>query len=135
MYKITTLGKTEINDKSFYGSETRNYGIRGYEEIIGYAAKFNVDIETAGDVFGLSDEQKDLVKLMQARDLYKNGLIKQGNVLLNRVEETRGKTEEVNEALREIRSKKNLYQYRELEKPKILAFVKPGRRFNSVDKK
>ncbi len=128
MYRITTLGRTEVSNQTFYKSEARNYGVGSYEKVVSYAAEHNIDLEEAGDVFGLSNDEKDYVKLMMARDLYKNGMIDQGNILLNRVAETPGKSEDVNFAMNEIRSKKVFYQHREMEKPKIKALVKPGRR-------
>lgn len=128
MYRITTLGRTEVSNQTFYKSEARNYGVSSYEKIVSYAAEHDIDLEKAGDVFGLSNDEKDYVKLMMARDLYKNGMIDQGNILLNRVAETPGKSEDVNFAMNEIRSKKVFYQHREIEKPKIKALVKPGRR-------
>ena len=128
MTKNATIYAAETPSEVFYRSESRNYGVNKYNSVVNYAVDHSLDLETAGDVFGLTDEQKDFVKLMQARDLYKNGLIKQGNVLLNRVTETPDKSEEVMIALEEIRNKKEFYQYRELDKPKVLAFVKPGRR-------
>lgn len=128
MVKNATVYAYETQNEVFYRSESRNYGVTNYNSVIKYAADYNVDLETAGDVFGLTDEEKDFVKLMQARDLYKNGLIKQGNALLNRVTETPNKSEEVVNALEEIRHKKEFYQYREVNKPKVLAYIKPGRR-------
>lgn len=128
MIKNTTVGVPETSNTVFYGSESRDYGIHVYESIVAYATENKVDLETAGTVFGLTDAQKDLVKLMQARDLYKNGLIKQGNVLLNGVENTPDKSEQVKTVLNEVRNKKEFYQYREVEKPKVLAFLKPGKR-------
>lgn len=128
MIKNTTVGVPETSNTVFYGSESRGYGIHVYESIVAYATENKVDLETAGTVFGLTDAQKDLVKLMQARDLYKNGLIKQGNILLNGVENTPDKSEQVKTVLNEVRNKKEFYQYREVEKPKVLAFLKPGKR-------
>lgn len=128
MIKNTTVGVPETSNTVFYGSEARDYGIHVYESIVAYATENKVDLETAGTVFGLTDAQKDLVKLMQARDLYKNGLIKQGNILLNGVENTPDKSEQVKTVLNEVRNKKEFYQYREVEKPKVLAFLKPGKR-------
>lgn len=128
MIRNATIYAEETPNETFYRSESKNYGVTKYNSVVKYAIDHNLDLETAGDVFGLTDEQKDFVKLMQARDLYKNGLIKQGDAHLNRVTETRDKSEEVMIALEEIRHKKDFYQYRETSKPKILAFIKPGRR-------
>jgi hypothetical protein len=124
----TKMGALETPNSVFYKSESKNYGVIGYEEVVQYAIECNITLEEAGNIYGLTDEQKDFVKLMQARDLYKNGLIKEGNIHLNKVEETPNKSKEVNMALDDIRKRKTFYQYREVEKPKILAFVKPGRR-------
>ena len=128
MIRNTTIGVPETSNTVFYRSESRDYGIRVYDSVVAYAVENKVDLETAGTVFGLTDSQKDLVKLMQARDLYKNGLIKNGDILLNGVEKTPDKSEQVQTVLNEIRNKKEFYQYREVEKPKVLAFVKPGKR-------
>ncbi len=112
------------HDEVFYSKENDNYGLRNYQELISYAIRLNIDLETACEEFGLTREETDLVKLMYARDLYKNGMIKFGNVYFNNVKSLPNKSPVVVEFMQEIQRKKKFYQYRPVEKPKILGLAK-----------
>lgn len=126
--KFTNVKSNSVRNEEFYKSEAKTYGLNSIQEIIGYASRYNIDLVSACREFGYTDEQIDLLKLVYARELYKDGLIKQGNVILNNVESSPNKTEFVNDTLDEIRKRKEFYQYRPVEKPNVLQLVRPGRR-------
>jgi hypothetical protein len=115
-------------DEVFYSRESDNYGLRNYQDLISYAVRFNIDLDTACNEFGLTTEETDLVKLMYARDLYKNGMIKFGNIYFNNVQRLPQKSPVVTKFMHEIQRKKKFYQYRPVEKPKILGLAKVSTR-------
>ncbi len=98
------------------------------DEIIDYIQSNHLDIETAGKKLNLTNEQIDFVKLIYAREFYKQGDIDKGNAYLKSVEETRGKTSEVTRLCLETRTNKKFFQYRDNNVPKKLSLVKPGKR-------
>ena len=102
--------------------------IPNFDEIIGYIEKNQKDIETAGKELGLSNEQIDIIKLIFAREFYKQGDIEKGNYYLNTVEKTRGKTSDVTRLCLEARTNKLFFQYRDNNEPKKLSLIKAGKR-------
>ena len=98
------------------------------DEIIDFIQVNHLDIETAGKMLGLTDEQIDFIKLIYAREFYKQGDIDKGNFYLRSVEETSGKTSDVTRLCLEARTNKKFFQYRDNNNPKTLALVKPGKR-------
>lgn len=102
--------------------------IPNFDEIIEYIEKNQKDIETAGKELGLSNEQIDIIKLIFAREFYKQGDIEKGNYYLNTVEKTRGKTSDVTRLCLEARTNKLFFQYRDNNEPKKLSLIKAGKR-------
>jgi hypothetical protein len=98
------------------------------EEIIEYIQSNHLDIETAGKNLGLTNEQIDFIKLIYAREFYKQGDMEKGNYYLKSVEETSGKTSDVTRLCLEARTNKKFFQYRDNNQPKMLSLVKPGKR-------
>lgn len=121
------------NDEVFYRKESEDYGLKNYGNIILYALRRKMDLDSACEEFHLTREESDLVKLMYARDLYKNGLIKFGNVYFNSVEKLSHKSPVVTEFMSEIQRKKRFYQHRPLEKPRVLGLVKVNKKNKYVD--
>ncbi len=113
--------------REFSKDEEYDFGIKDLAAMRDYAAINNMSIEEVGVKLGLSCEERDLVKLICARDLYKQGMIDEGNVFLNAVDGTKKKTPLVMAFMNEVREKKNFYQYRG-EKPRTLTYLKPGKR-------
>lgn len=113
--------------KEFAHNESYNYGINNIDAIKDYAAINGISIEEAGSILGLSTEQRDLLKLVIARDLYKQGMLEEGNRFLNAVDGTKNKTPLVRYFMNEVREKKKFYQYRG-DKPKTLVKLNPGKR-------
>lgn len=142
-YKKSYLRKNGIEPGDvFYGKEFRmnerdNYGIKGVEKIKEYAAKHHMTMEEAFTGFNLTNEEKDMVKLIMAREYYEEGNFKDGNMYLNSVAETPGKTERVMKAMEDIRSKREFYQFRDevVENAPVYSIrysyhIKPGKRTN-----
>ena len=142
-YRKSYLKKSNIEPGDvFYGKEFRmddntDYGIKGIEKIKEYAIKHNMTLEEAFGGFNLTNEEKDLVKLIMAREFYKQGDFAQGNAYLNSVAETQGKTEKVMAVMEDLRSKREFLQYREDVQKNAPVYsirysynIKPGRRIN-----
>lgn len=102
--------------------------VPNFDEIIMYIQNNQMDIETAGKELGLSNEQIDIIKLIFAREFYKQGDIEKGNYYLNTVEKTRGKTSDVTRLCLEARTNKLFFQYRDNNEPKKLSLIKAGKR-------
>ena len=86
------------------------------------------DLETAGKEFNLTDEQIDFIKLIYAREFYKQGEIEKGDYYLKSVEESSGKTSDVTRLCLEARTNKRFFQYRDNNVPKYLSLVKTSKR-------
>ena len=87
-----------------------------------------MDIETAGKELGLSNEEIDIIKLIFAREFYKQGDMDKGDFYLNSVEKTSGKSSNVTRLCLEARTNKRFFQYRDNNEPKKLSLIKPGKR-------
>ena len=83
---------------------------------------------TAGKEFNLTDEQIDFIKLIYAREFYKQGEIEKGDYYLKSVEESSGKTSDVTRLCLEARTNKRFFQYRDNNVPKYLSLVKTSKR-------
>ena len=102
--------------------------ISNFDEILAYMNNNKMDIETAGKKLGLTNEQIDLVKLIFAREFYKQGDMEKGNYYLNSVEKTSGKTSDVTRLCLEARTNKKFFQYRDNNEPRKLSLIRTGKR-------
>ena len=121
--------------KNFVNNETYNYNIPDVEGIFSYARDNHMDIEQVGEKLDLTLEERDLLKLICAREYFKDGDFKEGNKFLNAVDATKHKSPLVKYVLNETREKKRFYQYRQTKKEtkdnkeiKTLVLLKPGKR-------
>ena len=130
--KMKNNNKNNKNNYNFFNKEKDVHidglSVPNFDEIISYVQDNKVDLETAGKELGLTNEQIDFIKLIYAREFYKQGDIERGNYYLNSVEKTSGKTSDVTRLLLETRTNKLFFQYRDNNKPKKLALVKTGTR-------
>ena len=127
--KRNYIDKDDVfNGRELIMKDNETYGIVNIKQIREFAAKNGITMEEAGNHFGLNNEQKDLLKLIVAREYYRDGNFKQGDMFLNNVEETKAKSNKVREVLKEVRNRKRFYQYRDEEKEKVLTYTKPGKR-------
>ena len=105
------------------GKDNELEGFPNFDDIINYIEQNKLDLETAGKELNLSNEQVDLIKLIFAREFYKQGDMEKGNYYLNSVEKTRGKTSEVTRLCLEARTNKKFFQYRDNNNPKKLSVI------------
>ena len=126
--KAKSIMKVNVGNEAFYASERDTYGLDSFEDIIGYALQNKIDLVRACKDFGFDDEKIDLLRLIYARELYKDGMIKEGDVVLSSVDGSPKKTPLVKDVLNTVRSRKQFYQHRPVAKPQIKMLVRPGRR-------
>ena len=128
--KMKFSSKENKNNYNIFNNEREIHidglNVPNFDKIIEYVREKKIDLETAGRELGLSNEQVDFIKLIYARELYKQGDIEKGNYYLNSVEKTSGKTSDVTRLLLEARTNKLFFQYRDNNKPKKLALIKTG---------
>ena len=142
-YRKSYLKKSEIRPEDvFYSKEFKmddntDYGIKGVEKIKEYAVAHNMTLEEAFGGFNLTNEEKDLVKLIMAREYFKQGNFVQGNIYLNNVAETPGKTEKVMAVMEDLRCKREFLRYRDDVQKKEPVYtirythnIKPGKIVN-----
>ena len=106
-----------------------SYGLGDLSKFKEYALKNNLTMEAAADKLGLTNNEKDVLKLVIAREYYKEGNIKAGDNYLNSVESTKGKDKNTVKLVSDLRSMKRFLRYRECDKEKNLVYVAPGKRF------
>ena len=88
-------------------------GIDDFKKISEYIISSGLDVESACQQLSMSQEQIDMIKLYYARELYRLGEINRGNLFLQTVERSKGKTSKVQNLLSEIRKNRFFYQYRD----------------------
>ena len=88
-------------------------GIDDFKKISEYIISSGLDVESACQQLSMSQEQIDMIKLYYARELYRLGEINRGNLFLQTVERSKGKTSKVKNLLSEIRKNRFFYQYRD----------------------
>lgn len=100
-----------------------------------YAIENRVSFEEACNHFKLNNEAKDILKLLFAKEYYTAANMKQGDIYLNAVETTKGKTHRTEEMIEEIRERRQFYQHyldsngKPVEKVKTLYYIRPGKRY------
>ena len=139
-YKVSYIKDNSRNEKDyFHGKEyvkkERNEDMDLLKSVKEYAIENRVTFEEACNHFNLPNETRDMLKLLFAKEYYTAANMKQGDIYLNAVENTRGKTHRTEEMISEIREKKKFYQYaterngKPVEKVKTLTYIKPGKRY------
>jgi hypothetical protein len=106
-----------------------NYGFSDLTKFINDAAKNNLSMEGAAEELGLTNKQRDVLKLLIAREYYKEGNIKEGDKYLNTVESTKGKDRETIKLVTELRNMKKFLKYSDDAKVKTLVHIAPGKRY------
>ena len=115
--------------KSQIKNRTRenNYGINNFDEVIKFITENNIDIESSGIDLNLTEEERDIVKLIYAREFYKQGDLDNGDVYLNAVVKTPNKSPLVVSLIGELQKRKRFYKNSE-EKKLLITRVLPGKR-------
>ena len=119
----------KMQQKDFRNDNVKFYGIKNFEELNTYICESGLDVESACRSLNMSEEDIDVVKLIYAREFYKQGDIEKGNYYLNTVEISPNKSKKIIKYCEEVRKNKNFYQYREDNKPKKLTFIRAGKRY------
>lgn len=99
-----------------YNDVNDYYGIDNFLEINSFIIESGLDIETAGENFGLSLEEIDIIKLIYAREFYTEGNYDKGDIFLKSVERSKNKTAKTKKIFEEIKTNKRFYQNRKSDK-------------------
>ena len=91
------------------------YGINNFEEINQYIENSGLSVEKACEQLQFSQEQIDIIKLIYAREFYKQGSMKTGDAFLKAVEQRKEKSLKLKSILEEIRNNKKLYLKKQYE--------------------
>ena len=113
--------KMKIED---FGNDLQNhYGIENLDEITLYILESGLDVETACQELGMTNEQIDTIRLIYARNFYSQGDYEKGDQFLKSVEKSKNKTKFTSKLLEEVRKNKRFYINRSGEKPQPLALA------------
>lgn len=107
-------------DEFDYNDMDNYYGIEDFEKINDYIINSGLGVENACLELNLTIEQIALIKIIYARMFYSQGEITKGDLFLNSVEKSKGKTKKVISLLNQIRKNKRFYQNREMNSDKKL---------------
>ena len=102
-----TYFRMEIED--FENDIQNYYGIENLDEITSYILECGLDVETACQRLGMTDEQIDTICLIYARKFYSQGNYKKGDQFLKNVEKSRNKTKFTSKLFDEVRKNKKFY--------------------------
>lgn len=109
------MKKSDFNDIDDF------FGIENFEEINESIIASGLDVESACDMLGLSAEEKELIKLIYAREFYINGNFSTGDLFLKSVARSENKTPFIVKKYHEIERNKRFYSNRCIttERPQI----------------
>ena len=82
-----------------------------------------MDVETACQELGMTDEQIDTIRLIFAREFYTQGNYEKGDQFLKNVEKSKNKTKFTSKLFDEVRRNKRFYINRPSEKPQQLVLT------------
>ena len=107
-----------------FGNDIQNhYGIENLDEITSYILECGLDVETACQELGMTDEQIDTIRLIFAREFYSQGNYEKGDQFLKTVEKSKNKTKFTSKLFDEVRRNKRFYINRPSEKPQQLVLT------------
>lgn len=108
--------KFSMRLEEFDNSDINKFdGIDDFAKINEYITNSGLDVESACQQLNLSHEEIDMIKLYYAREFYRLGEIERGNLFLQAVERSKGKSSKVQNLLSEIRKNRFFYQYRDID--------------------
>ncbi len=108
--------KFKMTQNEFNPTKEQNfYGIHNFEAINQFISNSSFNVDEACEQLNLTPEQIDLIKLIYAREFFKQGKEKTGNLFFKSVEKNKEKTKEIKRVLEEIRKNKKLYQNKQYE--------------------
>ncbi len=112
------LYQMEFNDVNNF------YQMTNMEKIASSMIETGMDLEKVAQEFQLTEEQKDLTKLIYAREYYIQGNFLEGDKYLASVEKNKEKTKKVRMILNEIKKNRKFYQNRQLEESRLVLIKK-----------
>lgn len=108
----------KMTQRDFNYSDVNNYyGIENFSEINAYIIESGLDVESACEQMGFTPEETDIVKLIYAREFYRQGNYDKGDLFLKSVERSKNKTKETRKIFEEVRKNKRFYQNRQGDTP------------------
>lgn len=100
---------SESENLDYYNAFS-HYGIENFDEINEYISESKLSIEQAVQQLNLSPEEMNIVKLIYAREYYRQRNFEQGDQLLKSFEKSKNRTKTTNKLCEEIRRNKRFYQ-------------------------
>lgn len=96
-----------VSEEEFYGTD---YGINNLEQIVRMVLEEGLNINEVGDIFAINDNQKNVVKLVIAREYYLAGNDFLADKLVKEVERFKGKDQVTRSLFSEVVKNKRLYR-------------------------
>ena len=112
-----------MRTEDFENDIQNHYGIENLDEITSYILECGLDVETACQELGMTDEQIDTIRLIYAREFYSQGNYEKGDQFLKTVEKSKNKTKFTSKLFDEVRRNKRFYINRPSEKPQQLVLT------------
>ena len=109
-----------MNVTEFKPEGLKKFQIKNLKDILTTILLDNEDIDLVFEIYELSEEQSNIVRLIIARYYYSIKSFETGDKIFKVVERTKNKSEVVKNLLNEIRLNRQFYQYRENPDPVAL---------------
>lgn len=109
----------KMTESEFDNDLYNYYGIKKIEEIA-HLVSSGISLDTVCDTFKLTDEEKNIVYLIFAREFYSKEIYILGDKYIKLVEKTKDKTEFVKTLLEEVKKNKKFYKNKVEEEHKKL---------------
>ncbi|MGM9834376.1 MAG: R3H domain-containing nucleic acid-binding protein [Bacilli bacterium] len=99
----------KMKTEDFDNDIQNHYGIENLAEITSYILESGLDVKTACQELGMTDEQINIIRLIYAREFYSQGNYEKGDQFLKSVEKSKNKTKFTLKLFEEIRKNKRFY--------------------------
>ena len=116
----------KMKQSDFNGDNDNYYGIKNFPEINSYIEESGLDVENACMAMRMYSEQIDIVKLIYAREYYRQGNFERGDLFLKSYEKSKFKTDYTMKIFEEIGKNKRFYQNRSNKEPVQLLQLTPS---------
>lgn len=98
-----------MRTEDFDNDAQNHYGIENLDEITSFILESGLDVETACNELGMTNEQIDTIRLIYARKFYSQGNYEKGDQFLKSVEKSKNKTKFTLKLFEEVRRNKRFY--------------------------
>lgn len=122
--------KMDLND--FDNDIQNHYGIENFDEITSYILENGLDVKTACQDLGMTDEQIDAIRLIYAKQFYSQGYYKKGDQFVKTVEKNKNKTKTTLKLIKEIKKNKKFYINRPNENSQQLTLTLQPQKINKI---